>query len=102
NFAFESSKGIGYHPHSHRIAYVSSRLLRARRDAEALSQRLIRVAEDEIRDTITNIRNSATLSRFGAFSHTALLPLVFSAVVSRATTWDELLPITLQLRQSGA
>ncbi len=98
NVALELAKYRAYHPHSHRLFYVQERIGRASREAATLGQVLLSATEAQIESEIRTRRESSVLARFGAFAHEAQLPLVLAAVLTQASTPDEIIPIALSIR----
>jgi adenosylhomocysteine nucleosidase len=102
NVAYELSSIWTYHPHSHRLSFISQRMQGANRESLHLGQELIRAAEVRIGQEIETQRRTALLANFGAFKHELRLPLILSSVLSQSRSADEIVPIALQLRQSSS
>lgn len=98
NVAYELSAHVPYHPHSHRLAYVSRRMNRSRVGSKLLAEFLLRESEQAISDQLTDRQANSILAEFGAFRHQAHLPLILAAVLSQAAQPDEILPIALRIR----
>ena len=102
NVAYELSSIWTYHPHSHRLSFISQRMQGANRESLHLGQELIKAAEVKIGQEIEAQRRTALLANFGAFKHELRLPLILSSVLRQSRSADEIIPIALRLRQSSS
>jgi hypothetical protein len=92
NVALELSEQFPYHPHSHRVDFVSEKLLTVARQSVSLNLDLLRQTEIEAATALAREIPSLALE--------SDLPLVLAVVLSGAHNTADIIPLTLKLRRS--
>ncbi|MEU4733121.1 hypothetical protein [Streptomyces sp. NPDC023588] len=98
NVAYELSSRWAYHPHSHRLDYISRRMRRSNSEALYVGNDLLREAESATDRVLDQQQRVSALRQFGAFKHDSNVPFILSAVLSQCTMPDDVLRVAIEMR----
>lgn len=102
NVALQLSEGLVYHPHSYRTPLICEKLNVEARQSASLISELVRYTESRIEDRLS-IDNLQVLRRYWmAYASDLDMPLILSVVLSGARGKDDIIPLTLELRNTAA
>lgn len=98
NVAYNLSARWAYHPHSHRIDYVSMRMRQSNYEVLNLGREILIETESATSVALDARQRESLLREFGAFRHESPVPFVLAAVLSQCRRPEDILPVALEMR----